>query len=146
MATTHKSLVVVYLDSDGVVQFGFRNSIPEAVKGTQLLLQNIIIRLFTTSGSNGFEGEDLGGNLYSIIGAGYAPGDESLLRNSFSMGFEAIEQQIKEEQQGQTILDSERLESLTLRSVEYNTKTFTWTITAKVYTAAGTSSLFTIRE
>lgn len=145
MAVRHKTLGVLYLDEDNVVQFGF-NSLPPTKKvGIELLLQNIIIRLFTDQGSNGFE-DSLGGGLLNLIGGGYEPGQEDVLRSNFSFAFLATEQQIKDEQASQDLPPSETLRSITLKSVEYNTNTYTWEIVIKVLTEAGLSSTFTIIE
>jgi phage baseplate assembly protein W len=124
MPIQHKNLGVIYLDSEGVVHFGFESGIPSTVTGIDLLIQNIIIRLFTSRESNQYE-PTLGGDLYEIIGQGYTPGTEDLLKNDFATAIAAVETQIKDEQSSQTDLPAyARLDKITLQSVEYNPQTY----------------------
>ncbi|MBC8548172.1 MAG: hypothetical protein H8D23_00840 [Candidatus Brocadiales bacterium] len=142
MSILHKTLGCLYVDSDGVVQFGFNGLSPQTVTGTAVLVQNVIIRLFTTQGSNGFDG-DIGGSLYEIIGNGYVPGQEEALQDDFANAFAFVESQTKEEQDSQTdLLDIEKLSSIEVRAVEYQQATQTWDITVRVNTVGGATSTF----
>ena len=144
MSILHKSLGCLYVDSDGVVQFGFNGLPPRLVTGTELLVQNIIIRLFTTQESNAYS-PGIGGNLYDIIGGGYAPGNEDLLREDFVNAFSAIETQIIEEQERQAdLMPYERLRKITVASIEYSETTYTWNVQVDVLTAGGTTSTFLV--
>lgn len=118
--------------------------VPLTTTGSDTLLQNIIIRLFTDTGSNGFE-PTFGGNLYYTIGKGYVPGQEESIRGDFALAFETVETQIKEEQLLEPDLpDIERLDALLLKSVEYNEQT--WNIIVQVRTANKSLITFTIVE
>ena len=140
--STHRNLGCLYVDTDGVIRFGFNSLSPGFVTGTDLLAQNIIIRLFTTQTSNAFDG-DIGGSLYDIVGNGYVVGDEDNLREDFTNAFAFVESQIIEEQLVQNDLDSyEKLSKIEVESVEYNTDTKAWDIQVRVLTEGGTVSTF----
>ena len=145
MSVRHRTLGVLYLDSNNVVQFGFDDKPPGQKRGIDLLLQNIVIRLFTNTGSNGFA-TTFGGDLLSLIGAGYFPEQLSTLRANFSFAFSSVEEQIKEEQSYLDLPKSEQLRSIGIKSIDYNENTYTWVIIIRVLTEAGGSSTFTIIE
>jgi len=145
MSIRHKTLGVLYLDSNNTVQFGFGDAPPSQKKGIDLLLQNIVIRLFTNTGSNGFN-TAFGGGLLSLIGGGYFPDQVDTLRANFSFTFSAVEEQIKAEQAYLDLPKSEQLRSITIRSINYNDLTQIWEIIIRVLTEAGASSTFTIIE
>ena len=125
MTIKHKTISVLTFDEKYVVTFGFSNLHPKKLSGTDLLLQNAIIRLFTSNGSNGYD-KDIGCSLYGIISGGYETGQEEQLRNDFNFTFKTIEEQMKEEQfSDSTLNNDEKLESLILKSVNYNKLTYT---------------------
>lgn len=126
----HRTFSVLYIDSAGRIKSGFNGLPVTNITGIDLLLQNIIIRLFTED--NAFNPE-IGGNLYSIIGKGYTPGEEDLIKNDFLLAFETIEQQIKDEQNiDRTIPPSEKLKRIKLNSVEFDETDHTWEIKATI--------------
>jgi len=144
MSILHKTLGCLYVDSYGVVQFGFNGLNPQIVTGTELLMQNIVIRLFTSQASNAFEG-DIGGSLYDLLGKGYVVGEEDSLREDFANAFAFVEFQMKEEQDSQTdLIGSERLSSIVVESVEYKESTQSWEISVRVTSSGGVSSSFTL--
>ncbi len=142
----HKSLSVLYLDGSNVVQFGFNTDNPELVSGIELLLQNIIIALFTTEASNAFN-TTFGGSLYSIIGKGYEVGHEELVKAEFSLAFSTVETQIKNLQEGvSNIPPNERLRKIDLQSLVYDKSAYAWIIDTKITSAGGESATFTINN
>ena len=140
----HKNLKAVYVDDDGVIQFGLLDGIARKVSGSDILLQKIIIHLFTDLGSNAFN-ENIGGNIQKIFSSGYSQEKLDLIRMDFINNFEAVESQIKEEQSKQTNLDlSERLSSLELKSVDFSSSDQSWEIVLKINTYGGLGSTFKI--
>jgi len=140
----HKTLGVLYLDDDNVVQFGFKESVPSKKIGSEALLQKVVVLLFTDRGSNCY-GDTFGGDLYKMIGKGYNPDSLDLIKNDFMTSFSNIEKQIKENQNTQPDLPlSEKLKKIELNSVEYNTDEHTWEIKATVRTELGTRLEFTV--
>ncbi len=145
MGIRHKTLGVLYVDSNGVVQFGFNDVPPTRKSGIELLLQNILIRLFTNTGSHGFD-LDFGGDLLNLLGGGYFPDQVDTLRANFSFVFSAIEEQIKEEQSYLDLPREEVLRSIKIKSIEYNDNTQTWNIIVRVLTDSGSTTTFSIVE
>jgi len=144
--TRHSTLSVLNIDSNGLVSFGFNAVSPTFSRGVELLLQNIIIYLFTTETSNIFH-EEIGGSLYEIIGKGYQVGQEDLIKAEFILAFSTVETQIKAEQLGDSsLLPEEKLKGIDLLSLEYDSNTYTWKIDIKVRTVGGEAALFTINN
>ena len=90
MSLRHRTISVIFLNEFNNVKFGFNNFPPKKVFGTELLLQNIIIRLFTSNKSNGYE-PTIGSSLYDIIGRGYQVGQEEILKDDFTFAFKATD-------------------------------------------------------
>jgi phage baseplate assembly protein W len=141
----HNTISVLHLDEKNVVHFGFYTDSPEFISGIELLLQNVIINLFTTQGSNRFN-NNLGGGIYDIIGKGYTVGQEDSVKAEFALAFSTVEAQIKSEQEGMNLLPEEKLENIDLLSLEYEQNTQSWIIDAKVKTAGGNLAAFTVKE
>ncbi len=145
MSVRHKTLGVLYVDDGGVIQFGFNSAPPSQKHGIDLLLQNIVIRLFTNTGSHGFN-EGFGAGLLDLLGGGYFPDQVDTLRANFTFVFSAIETQIKEEQAYLDLPREEVLRSIKIKSIEYNDYTQTWHIIIRVLTDSGATTTFSIIE
>jgi hypothetical protein len=148
MKVNKVSLGTVYLEKDpltgeNIIKFGF-GTVPQKVSGSSNLVQKIIIRLYTDFNSNAYS-SNIGSSLYGILGAGYKPGDEELLKESFLAAISAVEEQIKQEQsQDSTLTPSQTLSSIKIESIEYSTLGYSWQIKIKVSTAIGDDISFTI--
>ena len=141
---THRSPGVIYTVLDEItgelqVVFGFKDGIPTMVTGIDLLINNIIIRLYTEINSNSYE-DSVGGSLYSLLGKGYTVGNEDLVRDDFYKIFSQIESQIKDEQELDSTLPlSEKLDHIELESVEYSDLDYSWDVKITIYNEVGSS-------
>ncbi len=146
MPTIHRTIKVIQIDNKGNVTIGMQddNKI-EYIVGQEALLQKIVLRIFTSRGSNSFENEYFGSDIYNLIGRGFVPGQEEILKAGFLSVFDQIEQQIKLEQsQDQSLLAEERLDKLIVNSVDYDPSSLGWYIKVTVITAAGGRAKFNL--
>ena len=107
--------------------------------GSKNLIQSLIKRILTIRGSNELE-PTVGSNFYGLFGTiNYQDIDE--VKETFPMLLDALAteykaEQAQEESEGVELSDDERLQGLTLESVEYDETFGGWLIRIKIETDA----------
>ena len=130
-------LGVLYVDNDNNVQFGFNNfNSPETITGTPSLIQQIIIRLFTATGSDAYN-PDLGSYLYTLIGSNLSSDKIPQMKTSIALAVDSVKTAfIQEQASDQSLLDNEKLSDIIVDSIKDRAVEGRWYIDLIIVTKA----------
>ena len=126
---------MTYLDSNNNVRFGIQRN---KLSGTAILVQKVLIGLFTIKNSNTFL-PSKGSVFLQIIGNNKIEVEE--VRTAISMSLDEIKVNLFNEQATKTNIPSdEKLTDLFLEDVVYKSDTQSWNAIIKIKTLSSNSS------
>lgn len=114
---------------------------PSYIYGKDVLIQNIILKLFTNKNSNSFD-PDVGGSLGKIIQKGYQANNIQEMRTSMELAIKRVENQIKEDQSNEDLDPEETLENIQIEKIGFNQYTKRFLIDLKILTIDGEAVTF----
>ena len=126
------------------MKFGLTR-LPKVVSGVQKLVQNVVIMIMTTPGSDKDDPE-VGGGLVRLFRVPLDMAEVGGIQNDLQMAMSRIEDLILDNQEGESLPSDERLQSLGVSEVSLNEATLEWLLVVELVTEAGTTLNLDVSE
>ena len=135
----YNDMGVIYVDEDGNIRFGWDNNNVPLIDEGPSLVQKVVLRLFTQMGTNAYASE-LGSYFYELIGGNFTKGMQDEITSVLNASVDVVKQQIMTEQLLDTELeDGEKLNDLTIDTIEYDNSGPGWVINILVISEASST-------